>query len=93
MDRYLLEPEKAHPTGEFVIVAKFGDHVLCHLATRLANVIREGERQTKNLFLNFFLSPLVFSTSGGMGTSTTVTYTVSVWLFSCSSSGRLRTVK
>ena len=54
MDRYLLEPEKAHPTGEFVIVAKFGDHVLCHLATRLANVIREGERQTKNLFLNFF---------------------------------------
>jgi len=26
-DRYSLEPQKAHPTGEFVIVAKFGGHV------------------------------------------------------------------
>ena len=25
-DRYLSEPEKAHPTGEFVIVAKFGGY-------------------------------------------------------------------
>ena len=46
-----MEPEKVHPTDEFVIVAKFGDHVLCHLASRLANVIRQGERQTKNLVL------------------------------------------
>jgi len=40
-DRYSSEPENAHPTGEFVIVAKFGGHVLHHLASRLANVIRE----------------------------------------------------
>ena len=43
-DRYLSEPQKAHLTGEFVIVAKFGGHVLCHLASRLANVIRQGGR-------------------------------------------------
>jgi len=39
-DRYLLEPEKAYPTGEFIIVTKFGGHVLRHLASGLANVIR-----------------------------------------------------
>ena len=33
-DRYSSEPEKAHPTGEFIIVAKFGGHVLRHLASR-----------------------------------------------------------
>ena len=43
-DRYSSEPEKAHPTGEFVIVAKFGGHALCRLASRLANVVREGGR-------------------------------------------------
>jgi len=43
-DRYLSEPQKAHLTGEFVIVAKFGGHVLHHLASRLANVIRQGGR-------------------------------------------------
>jgi len=43
-DRYSLEPQNAHPTGEFVIVAKFGGHVLHHLASRLANVIRQGGR-------------------------------------------------
>jgi len=37
------EPQKAHLTGEFVIVAKFGGHALCRLASRLANVIREGD--------------------------------------------------
>ena len=36
-------------TSEGVSVAKFGDHALRHLASRLANVIREGGRQTKNL--------------------------------------------
>ena len=40
-----MEPEKAHPTGEFVIVAKFGGHVLHHLASRLANVIGQGGRE------------------------------------------------
>jgi len=43
-DRYLSEPQKAHLTGEFVIFAKFGGHVLRHLASRLANVIRQGGR-------------------------------------------------
>ena len=45
-DRYSLELQKAHLTGEFVIVAKFGGHALRHLASRLANVVRQGERQT-----------------------------------------------
>jgi len=45
-------PQKAHLTGEFVIVAKFGGHALRHLASRLENVIRQGGRQTKN-FSNF----------------------------------------
>jgi len=43
-DRYSSEPQKAHLTGEFVIVAKFGGHVLRHLASRLVNVIRQGGR-------------------------------------------------
>jgi len=43
-DRYSLEPQKAHLTGEFVIVAKFGDHALW-----LANVIRQGRRQGSRL--------------------------------------------
>ena len=29
-DRYSLETQKAHLTGELVIVAKFGGHVLHH---------------------------------------------------------------
>jgi len=48
-DRYSLEPHKAHLTGEFVIVAKFGGLVLRHLACRLAT-----GRQTKNLVLTIF---------------------------------------
>ena len=41
-DRYWPEAQEVHLTGEFVIVAKFGGHVLRHLASRLANVIREA---------------------------------------------------
>jgi len=41
-DRYLSEPQKAHFTGEFIIVAKFGGHALRRLASRLANVVRQG---------------------------------------------------
>ena len=41
---HLSEPQKAHLTGEFVIVEKFGGHVLRHLASRLANVIRQAGR-------------------------------------------------
>ena len=44
-DRYSLEPQKAHLTGEFIIVAKFGGRALRHLASRLANVIRQGGRR------------------------------------------------
>jgi len=51
VERYSSEPQKAHLTGEFVIVAKFGGHVLHHLASRLVNVVRQGGRQTKNLVL------------------------------------------
>jgi len=54
MDRYSSEPQKAHPTGEFVIVAKFGGHALRHLTSRLGNVIRQEGRQTKNLVLAIF---------------------------------------
>ena len=50
----MSEPQKAHLTGEFVIVAKFGGHALRHLATRLANVIREAGKQIKNLVLAIF---------------------------------------
>jgi len=57
-DRYSLEPQKAHLTGEFVIVAKFGGHVLHHLGSRLANVIKQGGRQTKNLILAIFLKKI-----------------------------------
>ena len=39
-DRYSSELQKAHLTGKFVIVAKFGGHVLRHLA------IRQVGRQT-----------------------------------------------
>ena len=44
-DRYSSEPEKAHFTGKFLIVEKFGGLALCHLASRLANVIRQGDRR------------------------------------------------
>jgi len=56
-DRYSLEPQKAHLTGEFVIVAKFGAHALHHLASRLANAIKQGGRQTKNVGLVIFKNP------------------------------------
>ena len=50
-----MEPEKAHPTGEFVIVAKFGDRVLRRLASSLSNVIRQAGRQAnKNSSLGDF---------------------------------------
>jgi len=57
-DRYSLEPQKAYLTGEFVIVAKYGGHALCHLASRACEcgkAGREGGRQTKNLVLAIFL--------------------------------------
>jgi len=44
-DRYSSEPQKAHLTGEFVIVAKFGHHALRHLASSLVNVVRQGGRE------------------------------------------------
>ena len=43
-DRYSSEPQKAQIIGEFVIVAKFGAHALHRLASRLANVVRQGGR-------------------------------------------------
>ena len=38
-------------------MATFGGHALYHLASRLANVIRQGGRQTKNLVLAIFRNP------------------------------------
>jgi len=52
-DRYSSEPQKAHLTGEFVIVAEFGTHALRHLSSRLANVIRQGGRQGDRLKTRF----------------------------------------
>jgi len=43
-DRYSSEPQKTHLIGEFAIVAKFGGHALCHLASRLTNVVRQGRQ-------------------------------------------------
>jgi len=60
-DRYLSEPWKAHFTSEFVIVAKFDGHALRHLASRLANVIRQGGRQTKHQKSVFKLLQLLHS--------------------------------
>jgi len=47
----LSEPQKAHLTGEFVIVAKFGGRALLHFASRLVNVIRQGGRLKTAIFL------------------------------------------
>jgi len=57
--RQTSEPEKPHPTGEFVIVAKFGDRVLRRLASSLLNVIRQacmqaGRQADKNSSLGDF---------------------------------------
>jgi len=58
-NRYSSEPQKAHLTGEFVIVAKFDGHALRPLASRLVSVVKQGGRQegrqTKNLVLAIFL--------------------------------------
>ena len=59
-DRYSLEPQKAHLTGEFVIVDKFGGHALRRLASKLVNVIRQGGRQ-KNLVSAIFFEKPSFS--------------------------------
>jgi len=53
-DRYSSEPKKAHLTGEFVIVAKFGGNTLHHLASRLVNVVRQAGMQNKNLVFAIF---------------------------------------
>ena len=38
---HLSEPQKAHPTGEFVIVAYIGGHSLLRLGFKLATVVSE----------------------------------------------------
>jgi len=45
----MSEPKQAHFTGEFVIVAKFGDHVLCRLASSLSNVIRQADKNSSQV--------------------------------------------
>ena len=43
-EQQALETEKAHITGGFIIVAKYGDHVLCCLSSSLSNVVRQVGR-------------------------------------------------
>ena len=46
--------------GEFVIVAKFGDHVLHRLASSLSNVIRQADKKSSlGDFLEFSIWHLV----------------------------------
>ena len=51
------EPQKAHPIGEFVIVAKFGGHVLhnckCDQAGRQTKNLALAIKK-KNLYLSFY---------------------------------------
>ena len=62
---------KAHLTGEFVIVVKFGSYAMHHLASRLANVIRRGRGGRlkpsfsdflKNTYLSFYNCCIVLCT-------------------------------
>ena len=41
-----MEPEKALTTGEFVIVAKFGGHVLRRLASSLSQAGRQADENS-----------------------------------------------
>ena len=43
-DRDWWKPQKKHPTGELGMGARFGGLALGHLASKLANVIRQGGR-------------------------------------------------
>ena len=45
LTRRSSEPKKAHLTSEFVVVAKFGDHVLHNLASSVSNVVRHVDMQ------------------------------------------------
>ena len=51
--RQTLEPEKAHSTSGFAIVAKFGDHVLSRLAFSLSNVIRQVDENSSFLRIQY----------------------------------------
>ena len=52
---HLSNPQKAHPTSEFVIVSYYRDHRARSLVHRLLNVIRQTGRQAdeKSSFSNF----------------------------------------
>ena len=54
-----MEPENAHFTGEFVIVAKFGDYMLHRLASRLLIVIKQAD-ENSNLGDFFIIQYLAF---------------------------------
>ena len=51
---HLSNPQKAHPTSEFVIVSYYRDYRTRSLLRRLSNVIRQVGRQTKNPVLAVF---------------------------------------
>ena len=52
-DRYSSEPQKAHFTGEFIIVEKFGCHALRHLASSDQGG-READEKPSLAILNKF---------------------------------------
>jgi len=51
---HLSNPQKAHPTSEFVIVSYYRDYRARGLVRWLSNVIRQAGRQTKNPVLTIF---------------------------------------
>ena len=61
--RQTSEPEKAHPTCGFVIVAKFGDHVLRCLALKPFECDQAGRQADKNSSLGDFFRIQYFAFS------------------------------
>ena len=54
MQTVLLEPKKAHPTCELVIVLKYGGHALHGLAYKCGQEKKQIGSQTKHQVLIFF---------------------------------------
>ena len=43
--KHSSEPQKAHATGEFAILAKNGGHTMCHLVASFATVVRQADQK------------------------------------------------
>ena len=64
---HLSNPQKAHPTSEFVIVSYNRDYRARSLVRRLSNVIRQAGRQTKNPVLAIFKKLIIIYSMGYSG--------------------------